>query len=104
MTGIVFDGDDSRYLQWLQDNPHGYVVNMRRRFDPSYVVLHRAVCYSITRYPLMEKNPGGFTERDYRKLCGASIADLQGYLSKVTNKRHPFSKRCSLCHAENRNG
>ncbi len=101
MTSILFDGDDSSYLQWLQSNPHGYVVNMRRRFDPDYVVLHRAGCSSITRYPMMDKNPGGFTERNYRKLCGASIASLQGHLSEITNKRQPFSKRCSLCHVEN---
>ncbi len=104
MAVVLFESDDPAYLRWIADNSDGYVVNMRKRQDDDYLVLHRASCFSIIRYPNMDKNPGGFTERDYRKLCGASIADLQVYLSKVTNKRHPFSKRCSLCHVENRNG
>jgi hypothetical protein len=100
MSIVLFENDDLAYLRWLADNSDGYVVNMRKRQDDSYLVLHRASCFSITRYPDMDNDPGGFTERAYRKLCAASIADLKEYLSKVTNKRDPFSKRCSLCHVE----
>ncbi len=104
MAVVLFENDESAYLQWLAENPDGYVVNMRKERDDDYLVLHHARCHSITRHHGMDENPGGFTERSYRKLCGASIASLQGYLSEITKQRHPFSKRCSLCDVGNRNG
>ena len=99
MSVNLFEDDDSRYLRWLANNPDGHVVNMRKERDDDYLVLHRANCFSITRHRNMDENPGGFTERDYRKLCGGSITDLRDYLQKITGKRESFSKRCSFCRA-----
>lgn len=99
MACMLFDGDDSRYLQWLHENSDGYVINMRRRFDPGYVVLHRAACSSIRRYPRMDKYPGGFTERAYLKLCGSSIAELESYLVTVADGSYSISSACSWCEA-----
>lgn len=45
---IHFDGADGAYFAWLARNPHGYVVNVRRRCSPDYVVLHRASCGLIS--------------------------------------------------------
>ena len=48
MKPLMFDSDDRTYLQWAEGHPDGYVVNMRRLRDASYVVLHRATCRYIT--------------------------------------------------------
>ena len=90
---ILFRDDDASYLTWVIEHPGGFVVNLRKNFDPTYLVLHRAMCPSIRKYPGMYRNPGGFTERGYMKLCSLSINDLESYLKK----HPPFSSRCGLC-------
>jgi len=75
-------------------------VNIRRRFDPDYVVLHRARCFSIERYPTMRENPGGFTERAYRKLCAMSVLEIKVYLTRRWGAPGPISKFCAFCAPE----
>lgn len=48
------------------------MVNARRTFSSDYAVLHRATCPHVSG----PQEPGGFTERDYRKLCGGTLADV----------------------------
>jgi hypothetical protein len=100
MTPVLFDGDDRSYFHWLHAHPSGFVVNLRRHSDPDYVVLHRASCASVNTYRGMNSRPGGFTERAYRKLCGASSADLVRHLSAQFGRPDPITKRCSRCSPE----
>ncbi len=100
MEAIFFEEDDVGYLNWIRENPDGFVVNMRDWLDPTYLVLHRATCLTINSYPDMQANPGGFTEKDYRKLCGGSVEDLKEALRQRTDGRHSFSKNCSQCGPE----
>ena len=91
---IIFSGDDEAYFAWLRKYPDGFVVNGRRhKFDPDYLVLHRAVCGSISR----EVDDGQYTERGYIKICAATREDLQQYLARKTGRQNGFSKECSLC-------
>ena len=98
MTGaIIYSGDDEAYFAWLRKNPYGFVVNGRRnKFDPDYLVLHRAGCPSISR----EINDGRYTERSYLKICAAQRGELKDYLSRKTGRKDGFSKECRLCHPE----
>ena len=100
MAVTLFVHDDAGYLRWISEHPNGYVVNSRRWFDPDYLVLHRASCFSINRYTNMHENPGGFTERAYRKLCSTSLSGLEAHLRRMTGEPDPFSKVCSLCAPE----
>ena len=100
MTASLFDDDDQSYIQWLLDNPEAYVINMRRRFDPNYVILHRSNCLSVNRYPGMDSSPGGFTERSYRKVCGASITQLVSFLEGFEDGSYAISSACSKCEPE----
>ena len=84
----LFEDDDAGYLRWISEHPNGYVVNMRRSVDPNYLVLHRASCFSINRYPNMDEDPGGFTERAYRKLCSTSLSALEDYLRRAIGDPH----------------
>lgn len=97
MKPVLFDGNDRKYFEWVDAHPNGYVVNLRRRSDPEYVVLHRASCASIRRYKGMDNDPGGFTERAYRKLCGASLPEIVGRLTTELGRRDPITKECALC-------
>lgn len=97
MTATLFDGDDAAYLRWLAEHADGFVVNLRRRFDSEYVVLHRARCPSVNRYRGIDKNPGGFTERNYLKLCATSVPALDGGLRRLFGEAAAFSSACSMC-------
>src|SRR5262245_56796379 len=64
----VFDKSHSDYFKWLKAHPEGFVLNTTRKKNPKYLVLHRATCRTISEYSGKQK-PGGFTERDYIKVC-----------------------------------
>jgi|SRR5580704_7878111 hypothetical protein len=98
MGSIIFDNSslagDAPYLQWLHDHPDGLVLTTRRRFDPTYMVLHRATCRSISKATgQMGENP--FTGRGYIKVCSGSPDALLVWI--VQQGGMGFTKRCSLC-------
>jgi hypothetical protein len=91
---VHFLNDDPGFLAWTAANPNGFVLNVRRRPDPNYVVLHRATCKSISN----ERHaPDAFTGRGYRKICASSVAELQKAAQSEGRSNGSFSKRCSLC-------
>jgi hypothetical protein len=89
------DGEgDSPYLQWLSNNPAGWVVNTRRTLDPEYMVLHRTSCHAISRQTSqMGGNP--FTGRSYIKVCSSEPGDLLLWI--IGHGGSDFSQRCSFC-------
>jgi hypothetical protein len=93
---ILFDDNDHSYQRWLVANPHGYVINTRRRLSPSYMVLHRASCSSIRKYSSVAL-PGALTERSYVKVCAAGVADLRNWLRQHGRTDGAPSKECGLC-------
>ncbi len=91
---IEFLDDDEGYFAWLAANSDGFVLNVPRLPKPSYVVLHRATCGSISS----DKHvPGAYTERSYRKVCASSVAELQDAAKREGRGDGSFSKRCGLC-------
>jgi hypothetical protein len=90
---IQFQDNDVSYLAWIAAHPDGFVLNVRRSADPEYVVLHRASCKSIST---REQALGAFTARNFRKICAASIAELQLAAERQGRIDGSFSKRCSL--------
>jgi hypothetical protein len=63
-----FARDDDGYLDWLNRNPDGFVVNTYLRPSPAYFMLHRASCRTISH---LQPSAATFTEAQYSKLCGA---------------------------------
>lgn len=88
---IVFDRDDDAYLAWVHTWPHGYVLNCERSLNPNYLVLHRAVCYTIT-------DPGPqattWTEHEYIKVCSTDRQQLRQWASDRTQSVPTY---CQLC-------
>lgn len=97
---ITFDSNDgagdAEYLQWLHDHPAGSVLNSRRWYDPTYMVLHKATCHLISK-PTSRMGEHPFTGRGYIKVCSEDPDALLVWI-----KHHGglgFSKRCALCGA-----
>lgn len=93
---IVFEDDDAAYQAWLSSNPHGYVINTPKSRPASNMVIHRSRCWSISQYTAMCRE-GGFTERDYIKICSESVADLRDWVRQNGRLDGSFSKECGHC-------
>ncbi|MCI0396409.1 MAG: hypothetical protein L0322_15935 [Chloroflexi bacterium] len=91
-----FTNGDTAYLRWLDQHPAGYVINTPRGRPTSYMLLHRATCWTIG-----PKNrnvpPGGFTERDYIKVCAEDVATLRVWTQANGRTDGSFSKVCAIC-------
>jgi hypothetical protein len=62
-----FHDNDGGYLAWLAAHPDGFVLNTNRTPRPSYLMLHRATCGTISGTPA---RGAGWTTGDYAKVCG----------------------------------
>lgn len=93
---VLFDGDDTAYQSWLAAHPHGFVLNTRRTQVPTYMVLHRVACSSICAYTRMAL-PGGFTERDFIKVCAEDVEELRAWVRCHGRADGSFSNICGRC-------
>jgi hypothetical protein len=93
---VEFNSGDGPYLAWLGAHPTGFVLNTGRSHPPEYMVLHRASCPSISVL-VPPARPGGFTERDYVKVCADSVADLSAWDRLNRRPSGSFSKLCPRC-------
>ena len=91
---IEFKNDEAGYFSWITSHPRGYVLNVRSEPDPTYVVLHRARCGQISS---TKREPGAYTERNFRKWCGESMEELHLAAKREGRPDGTFSKRCGLC-------
>ena len=94
----TFDGDDKKYLAWLDKNQRGFVVNTRanaqRKPTPSSLMLHCASCTSIGR-DNSNVLSGGFTQRQYIKICAPTKDKLRTWVKKITDGA--LIKECGRC-------
>ena len=88
-----FFDNDAAYRDWLARNRDGYVVKLRRTLSSDYVVLHRATCPHVSR----PREPGAYSERGYRKLCGGTLADVLEAPTCCGRAKGSFTTRCSPC-------
>ncbi len=91
---IEFRDDDTAYLAWIENNPQGFVLNLRLVPDPDYVILHRACCGSIST---PKRRRGAFTERSYRKICCDEVDPLRKAAIQEGRLDGTFSGACALC-------
>ena len=67
-----FIDDDPGYLAWLEQNPHGFVVNSARTPSPAYLVLHWSGCSHIN-----SPNRTNWTTTGYIKTCSNDVRSLE---------------------------
>lgn len=92
---VEFIGNDEAYLRWLDEHPEGYVTNAHRNVTPSYMVLHKATCGMIKSTQGIP--PGGFTERNYIKVCAGSVELLREWAKQHGRPDGSFSSACNIC-------
>lgn len=92
----VFDDDDSSYLRWIAAHPGGFVLNTNRTPKSGYLVLHRPSCTTISRYA-KEHLAGGFTERQYIKVCSSSETALLSWAQGTLQSTAISFLRCAKC-------
>ncbi|WP_146111741.1 MULTISPECIES: hypothetical protein [Brucella] len=83
--------NDTKYQEWLAENPTGYVLNTTKSFSKNYAVLHSATCKKISN---TTHQSGAFTERDYRKVGSKSQNDIVTWM-KGNIHISDFTRRCT---------
>ena len=96
----IFDNDDNAYLAWLDHYLDGFVINTTRSRNASYMVLHRAGCPHIS-IPRKMVGPGGFTEREYIKICSINVESLRKWVRENGRRDGSFSSECPCVEQEN---
>ncbi|MFM5968695.1 MAG: hypothetical protein ACKOQ8_06635 [Micrococcales bacterium] len=91
-----FANDEAGYLNWIAENPEGFVLNVERSPRPSYLVLHRATCSTIAK----PRDDGAYTDRGYQKVVASDLNELRGYARRVGRADGSFSKACGHCQPE----
>ncbi len=87
-----FRGDDAGYLAWLDANPGGYVINIRRSYNAIDARVHRASCWTIKGRHLGGKELTG----PYVKVCAEHRDDLVGWLQRF----EASILSCGTCHPD----
>lgn len=89
MSGMQrFVDDDRGYLNWLDQNPDGFVINTGRTSTAAYLILHRAGCGTINGRPARGTTFTG----DYAKVCGER-KELEAFGHQLGGQAQP----CGLC-------
>jgi len=96
MSAQEFIKNEDGYIKWIESHPNGFVINTEKSKNPSYMVLHRADCYHISTYNAMSK-PGGFTTRQFIKICAMSKDDLREWVKVNGRQDGSFSSECPNC-------
>lgn len=81
---------EAEYRAWVKENPQGYVLNTNRVPSASYLILHRADCWTITGEPTR----GEYWTKDFSKVCGDSIAEIQDWAERGVGGS---LQACRLC-------
>ncbi|MGH3188112.1 MAG: hypothetical protein ACRDPY_21100 [Streptosporangiaceae bacterium] len=75
--------DDDAFIAWLDANPNGYVVNTGRGAR-GYVMLHRATCNLVRKWP-------PFIGPSV-KLCSTSLDHLEQWAVQFTGGPAPAAR------------
>ncbi len=91
---VTFDDDDKAYLRWVDDHPHGFVVNTFRNVNPAYLMLHRAGCGTIRGTPARGER---WTSGDFIKVWADSRQNLEDWARRIADGG---LIPCKLCHPD----
>jgi hypothetical protein len=74
---IEFMDDDKGYIAWLADHPEGCVLNCGRPPQPSYLMLHKATCGTISG------KPGRRWTVAYQKVCAETFKEIEAWTRPI---------------------
>lgn len=70
-----FIDNDPGYLDWINKNQRGFVINCDRTPKANYIILHTARCYTINGRPARGKVWTG----PYIKICSLDKMELDSW-------------------------
>lgn len=88
---VQFKNDDKGYLNWIRDNPNGYVYNDFGGADVTYKKLHRADC------KLLHNIPPRWKKTSYRKICCSNFYELVNWLKENRGPQDTGFSFCMAC-------
>jgi hypothetical protein len=90
IVGVIveFMNDDDGYISWLSAHPDGFVLNCGRPPTPSYLMLHRSTCGTISGTPARGQSWTSF----YQKVCSDTKRELADWASQIG-----VPQPCRLC-------
>lgn len=88
MRMLTFDNDESGYLQWVNDNPSGFVINTPKRPGDFPDMLHRANCKSIST-----DQRTNYTTTAFKKICSIDRQELAEWGARHSGDFH----HCKIC-------
>src|ERR1035438_1899530 len=71
----IFSNDDAGYLNWIEVNPSGFVLNAKNPLRSVYLFIHWASCCTIKGTP----NKGKDWTNKYIKVCSSKLSEISGW-------------------------
>jgi hypothetical protein len=87
---VIFIDSEEGYRSWVQENPRGFVLNTLRNPAPSYLMLHKASCRTISGDPAR----GEYWTKDYAKVCTTRREEVESWVRTQLGK---FASACQPC-------
>lgn len=88
---VTFVDDETGYLAWVRDHPHGFVVNTHRHPSASYLKLHRSTCSFVSGTPLR----GTVWTKDYSKVCANDVTALHAWARETVGGALSACSHCA---------
>jgi hypothetical protein len=85
----TFIKDDAGYLDWIRNNPSGFVINSHRFPKSSYLNLHCSICPSIRT-----SKRSNWTTRSYIKICSNDREELTKWTTENFGR---LPHLCGIC-------
>jgi len=89
--------DDESYLDWRNNHPHGFVINIRRSHNPSDARLHDAGCSAL----ISQIDRDVKLADQYVKVCGNTLEEVREWATEHVGEE---IVPCGTCRAPHTNG
>ena len=86
-----FESDGSGFLEWMTNNPNGFVANTGKTESSREFVLHESGCLHIRSH----SNGPQALVRNRNKVCAQGLSELKSWAS--THRRGATPTRCGNC-------
>ena len=94
----IFDSGDAPFLNWMQGNPDGFVLNTEMSPNSRYAMLHCSSCFHISGYS-KNYSPDAFTEHGYIKICSNDPSVLESWLKEFRPRAEQL-EQCQSCNPD----
>jgi len=86
---ILIPDTDARFYDWMNNNPNGFVFNLKTR------TMHKSNCSHIANDAGFPN--GVFTEKENTKICSKSQNEIRQWKKKSQPKDKSEIKNCKTC-------